>query len=75
MVIVGIEDAGNQVPIQVLENGVVIRRAAWQVEAFRLWLSEFIGKMVAAVLGLVVVLLLGTYALHTDWSGMTRFWD
>ena len=29
VVIVGIQDANNNIPIQVLDNGVVIRRVAW----------------------------------------------
>jgi glycosyltransferase involved in cell wall biosynthesis len=35
VVILGIQDANNNIPIQLLENGVVIRRAAWQSAAFR----------------------------------------
>lgn len=34
VVILGIQDANINVPIQLLENGVVIRRAAWQAAAF-----------------------------------------
>ncbi len=75
VVIVGIQDASNKVPIQVLDNGVVIRRAAWQAEAFRPWLAEFIGRMLAAVLALVVVLLVGAYALNTVAPSLGRFWD
>lgn len=75
VVIVGIQDASNKVPIQVLDNGVVIRRAAWQAEAFRPWLAEFIGKMLAAVVGLLVLVLVGVYAVNTVWPGLLGFWD
>ncbi len=39
VVIVGIQDANNGVPIEFMNNGVAIRRVAWQASAFRpnLW--------------------------------------
>jgi glycosyltransferase involved in cell wall biosynthesis len=35
VVIVGIQDGNNSCPIQVLDNGIAIRRVAWQASAFR----------------------------------------
>lgn len=52
VVIVGIQDANVNVPIQLLEDGTVIRRVAWQSTAFRPSSWVFIGQT-AALLALV----------------------
>ena len=55
VVIVGIQDANVGTPIQMLDNGVVIRRVAWQSTAFRpiIWTHVW---QVAALFGLVAAL-------------------
>ena len=57
VVIVGIQDANVSTPIQLLDNGVVIRRVAWQSTAFRppIWtyvwqISALLGSVAAAIL-------------------------
>jgi glycosyltransferase involved in cell wall biosynthesis len=57
VVIVGIQDANVSTPIQLLDNGVVIRRVAWQSTAFRppIWtyvwqISALLGSVSAAIL-------------------------
>jgi len=54
VVIIGIQDANNSVPIQLLDNGVVIRRVAWQSTAFRPPIWTYVLQIVAlfaAVIG------------------------
>jgi len=68
VVILGIQDSNNNIPIQIMDNGIVIRRAAWQAAAFRPYLSELFGK-IAIVIGVAVgLILLGRYLLYTDWE-------
>ncbi len=46
VVIIGIQDALINSPIEILENGIVIRRAAWQAAAFRPSTWIFLLKLV-----------------------------
>lgn len=52
VVIVGIQDANNSVPIQVMDSGVAIRRVAWQASAFRPYLWPYIWQ---AGFGMLVI--------------------
>jgi glycosyltransferase involved in cell wall biosynthesis len=54
VVIVGIQDANNSVPIQTLENGVVIRRVAWQARAFRPSAWSYLWQLLLAVAGVAI---------------------
>lgn len=65
--IIGIQDANNNIPIQILENGVVIRRIAWQAEAFRPWPSVFAGKVLLTVLFAFVLII--SYQLFSSSIG------
>lgn len=68
VVILGIQDANNNIPIQIMDNGVVIRRAAWQAAAFRPYLSELFGKIAIAIGVAIGLILLGRYLLYADWE-------
>ncbi len=68
VVILGIQDANNNIPIQIMDNGVVIRRAAWQAAAFRPYLSELFGKIAIAIGVAMGLILLGRYLLYADWE-------
>lgn len=54
--ILGIQDANINVPIQRLENGIVIRRAAWQAAAFRPSPWTYFIKGAALIIGVLVTL-------------------
>ena len=73
VVIVGIQDANNNIPIQVLDNGVVIRRVAWQAEAFRPFLSEFLGKIVLAIVAILAAIQAGLYLINSEWPLLASF--
>ncbi len=75
VVIIGIQDANNNVPIQILDNGVVIRRVAWQSEAFRPFLSEVAAKTLLAVLVGLGVIQLGSYLLNAELPSPVSFVD
>ena len=47
--IIGIQDANNNVPVSLLDNGVLIRRVAWQSTAFRPWFFPYFGRMALAL--------------------------
>lgn len=68
VVILGIQDANNNIPIQIMDNGIVIRRAAWQAAAFRPYLSELFGKIAIAIGVAMGLILLGRYLLYADWE-------
>jgi glycosyltransferase involved in cell wall biosynthesis len=55
--ILGIQDANMNVPIQLLENGVVIRRVAWQAAAFRPSTWTYFIKGGALLIGVLATLL------------------
>lgn len=58
VIIVGIQDANNTVPIEVMDNGVAIRRVAWQARAFRpyVWLYLWqAGFLLGAIVGALVL--------------------
>ncbi len=61
VVIIGIQDANNRVPIETLDNGVVIRRAAWQSSAFQPIFLAYVWKIFA----LVAVVLAAVFSI--DW--------
>lgn len=61
--IIGIQDANNNIPIQIMENGVVIRRVAWQAEAFRPLYFTYLGKILLAVAVAIILLGLGQVAI------------
>ncbi len=70
--ILGIQDANINVPIQRLENGIVIRRAAWQAAAFRPSPWTYFIKGAALIIGVLVTLfgsswLAGNYSLVLPW--------
>jgi len=73
VVIVGIQDANNNVPIQILDNGVVIRRVAWQAEAFRPFFTELVGKILLAIVAVAAAIRLGVYLLNTEWPAIALF--
>jgi len=68
VVIIGIQDANNNIPIQILGNGVVIRRVAWQSEAFRPFFIAYLSKIALAVAVAMAVVLLGLQLPNLDWS-------
>lgn len=72
VVILGIQDANINVPIQLLENGVVIRRAAWQAAAFRPSPWTFLIQATAVLVGVLAALfginwLTGNYSSVLPW--------
>lgn len=75
VVIIGIQDANNNVPIQILDNGVVIRRVAWQSEAFRPILGEVVVKTLLAVLAGLGLIQLGSYLLNVELPSPLSFVD
>lgn len=70
VVIIGIQDANNSIPIQILDNGVVIRRVAWQAEAFRPFFSEVIGKILLAVVAVLLAVQFGGSLLSAQWPSL-----
>ena len=53
--IIGIQDANNNTPIEITENGIVIRRAAWISRANKpLWLIYTIGVMITISVGAIM---------------------
>lgn len=75
VVIIGIQDANNNVPIQILDNGVVIRRVAWQSEAFRPYLSELVAKILFTAFVGFAIIQFGSYLLNTEWPSLTSLID
>ena len=66
VVIIGIQDANNNTPIQILENGVVIRRVAWQAQAFKPFIIELIGKSTLAFIAATVLIIMFTYVIKVQ---------
>lgn len=56
VVILGIQDANNGVPIEFMSSGVAIRRVAWQASAFRPYLWFYICKAVGGVFGISIAI-------------------
>jgi glycosyltransferase involved in cell wall biosynthesis len=72
VVILGIQDTNQNVPIEILENGVVIRRVAWQSAAFRPSTWVYLIQGIALFLGVTatwysVDWVLQNYALFLPW--------
>lgn len=72
VVILGIQDANTNVPIHRLENGVFIRRAAWQAAAFRPSPWTYFIQGTALLIGVLAVLfgiswLTGNYSSLLPW--------
>lgn len=75
VVIVGIQDANNSVPIQVMDNGVAIRRVAWQANAFRPNLWSYIWQACAGLIGISVatLLVLWVQGHHAELAHLVTF--
>lgn len=56
-VIVGIQDANNSVPIQALDNGVIIRRVSWQSAAFKPHILPYAWQLALLVAAIALVYL------------------
>ncbi len=67
VVIIGIQDANNKIPIQILDNGVVIRRVAWQSAAFRPPIWTYVGK-IATLLGVVIAAISLIFGLQQNFT-------
>jgi glycosyltransferase involved in cell wall biosynthesis len=75
--ILGIQDANMNVPIQLLENGVVIRRAAWQSAAFRPSPWIYFIQVAALIVGVLAALfgigwLIGNYSSLLLWLSLNN---
>lgn len=75
VVILGIQDANNNIPIQIMDNGVVIRRAAWQAEALRPFLSELFAKIAIAIAIAIGLVFLSLYLLNVNWEWFHSIWS
>lgn len=66
VVIIGIQDANASVPIQILDNGVAIRRVAWQSSASRPFFLTYLWQsfLVLAVLALFLFAAAWTWQHH-----------
>jgi glycosyltransferase involved in cell wall biosynthesis len=67
VVIVGIQDANVSTPIQLLDNGVLIRRVAWQSTAFRPPIWTYVWQ-ITALMGSVAAALFLIYWLQQNFA-------